>query len=191
MDDMQLASAPPRDTPVINRIEDIRAQLEIEAKSRIETTRTIRNNERVIESQKKALKENEEQICRQQSDLLSADQRVQSLRSELDDLVSIFRMEFVNNIVFVTFSTCNLQFVSEAKHRNMQRSAEREAKEALERVARLERELERFKIRGLDRSMTASPSFMRLDRSISLSPGISKMDKPVPGSSGLSMLDLI
>jgi len=106
MDDMQLASASPRDTPVGNRIEDIKAQLEIEAKSRMETTRTIRNNERVIESQKKALKESEEQIYRQQSDLLSADQRVQSLRSELDDLVSIFRMEFVNNIVFVTFSTC-------------------------------------------------------------------------------------
>lgn len=188
---MQLLNASPGDTSVSSRIEDVKAQLEIEAESRIKTTRTLRNNERVIESQKKALKENEEQICRQQSDLLSADQRVQSLRSELDDLVSIFRMGMVNYIVFVTFSTCDFQFVSEAKHRNMQRSAEREAKEALERVARLERELERFKIRGLDRSMTASPSFMTLDRSMSSSPGIARMDKSVPGSSGLSMLDLI
>ncbi|KAG2182728.1 hypothetical protein INT44_005708 [Umbelopsis vinacea] len=191
MDDMRLGGEASQDTPVGSRIEDIKARLEIEAKSRIETTRTIRNNERVIESQKKALKENEEQISRQQSDIIAADQRVQGLRSELDDLVSMFNIGTLNSVVLVTFSAGVFQFVSEAKSRGLLRSAEREAKEALERVARLERELERFKIRGLDRSMTASPSFMTLDRSISSSPGILRKDKSVPGSPGLSMLDLV
>jgi hypothetical protein len=132
MDDMRLASTSSRDAPAGSRIEDIKAQLEIEAKSRIETTRTIRNNERVIESQKKALKENEEQISRQQSDLLSADQRVQGLKSELDDLVSTPALRTMNNINLVTFSTggfslclklrivvcCDLQSEKRRKHWN-------------------------------------------------------------------------
>lgn len=54
--------------------------------------------------------------------------------------------------------------MSEAKTRSLQRSAEREAKEATERAARLERELERFKLRGLDRSVTQSPSLPQLEK---------------------------
>jgi hypothetical protein len=59
----------------------------MEAISRVETTRLIRSNERVIESQRKAMKESEEQIIRQQSELIAVEQRVKSLRLELDDLV--------------------------------------------------------------------------------------------------------
>ncbi|KAG2183466.1 hypothetical protein INT43_006472 [Umbelopsis isabellina] len=140
LDDSKLGSASSaRGVPLGLRIEELKAQLESEAKARLETTRTIRNNERFIEAQKKALTENEEQVSRQQEELLAAEQRVKSLRSELDDL-----------------------FVSEAKTRSLQRSAEREAKEAQERAARLERELERLKLRNIDRSVSASPSLSML-----------------------------
>ncbi|KAH8552148.1 hypothetical protein BGW37DRAFT_466749 [Umbelopsis sp. PMI_123] len=168
VDDMRLTTPSPREASVGYRIEELKAQLEAEAKSRVDTTRTIRNNERVIESQKKALKENDEQISRQQADLLAAEQHIKGLRSELDDL-----------------------FVSEATNRDLLRSAEGEAKEAMERVARLERQLERFKTRGWDRSITASPSIMLFDRSITSSPSVSRMDKSVPSSTSLSLLDKI
>lgn len=87
VDDMRLATPSPRDVPLAYRIDELKAQLEMEAISRVETTRLIRSNERVIESQKKAMKESEEQINRQQSELVAVEQRVKSLRLELDDLV--------------------------------------------------------------------------------------------------------